>query len=534
MFKSYLKLIAISVGITISLFAIANYLPNAFDWVSITLGMLAVGVITFNEIPAGRRVPWTYVEFDSTGAVSSGQGMPHKIAVIGQMLSTGTATANTPIRVTSYAQAQTLFGAGSMLSFMAKRLIQNNPSTEAWHFPLAAIVGGTQAVGKLAVTVTTATAGTIYLYIAGIRLSIGVTAGMTDAQIATAIVAEITSNVNNLPVTAAVNGTNPNEVDITCNWKGTTGNEIDLSLNYNSGESLPTGVSIAITDMATGATDPDIQDALDQFLDVRYTEIVSPYTDSASLTAISTEMNTRNGATIQLDGYAFMAKNETLGNLSTLGDSVNSQFLLIMGFNNSPSPSWEWASALAARCAFEAQNDPAKPVQTVELTGVLPPKTADRFTSDERNLLLYDGISTFTVDANNVVRMERVITTYKTDATGADDPSYLNWETMATLSYLRYDFRNTFLRKFPRYKLADDGNRLSPGQQILTPKNAKAEAVAIFLTWQELGLVENADAFKESLIVERNIADRDRLDFNIQPDLINQFRVAGVKISFIL
>ena len=75
---------------------------------------------------------------------------------------------------------------------------------------------------------------------------------------------------------------------------------------------------------------------------------------------------------------------------------------------------------------------------------------------------------------------------------------------------------------------------MSPGQQILTPKNAKAEAVAIFLTWQELGLVENADAFKESLIVERNIADRDRLDFNIQPDLINQFRVAGVKISFIL
>ena len=152
----------------------------------------------------------------------------------------------------------------------------------------------------------------------------------------------------------------------------------------------------------------------------------------------------------------------------------------------------------------------------------------------ERNILLYDGISTFTVDANGGTRIERVITTYKTNPSGADDPSYLDWETMATLSYLRWDFRNTFLRKFPRFKLADDGNRYTPDQNVMTPKTAKAEAVAIFKNWEERALVENADAFKEALVVVRDVADRNRLNFELAPDLINQLRVNAVKISFIL
>ena len=541
MFKSFMFLLLsfIGVGLTITY----NLLPEEFSRVYYSYGgdtllyalLSAVGVaITFSEVPSNARVPWMYIEFDNSGAIKSSPTMPHKLAIVGQKLGTGTAADNTPVLVTSYAQAKTLFGAGSMLAFMADKVFKNNKFTEAWFFPLPEIVGGTQATGKITVTVTTVKAGTIALMIAGKRIAVAITEGMTDAQIATAIVAAITAEASDLPVTAAVNGVNDYEVDLTCNWKGSTGNYIDLRDSYYFGESLPDGVSLAYTAMASGATDPDVQDALDLFQEVHYTEIASAYTDSSNLTAMANELSTRNGATIQLDGYAYHGATNTLANLSTLGNSKNSQFLTIIGNYKSPSPPWEWAAALAAKCAFEATNDPARPLQTVELVGILPPENADLFNQSERNILLFDGISTFTKDANGSTRIERIITTYKTNPQGADDPSYLNQETLATLSFLRWDFRNTFLRKYPRFKLADDGNRYSPGQDILTPKNAKAEAIAIFLGWQERGLVENIDQFKESLIVERNISDRDRLDFLLEPDLINQFRVGGVKISFIL
>ena len=68
----------------------------------------------------------------------------------------------------------------------------------------------------------------------------------------------------------------------------------------------------------------------------------------------------------------------------------------------------------------------------------------------------------------------------------------------------------------------------------MTPKVAKAEAIARFRLWEELGLVEDIDQFKEELIVERNAQDVNRLDFLLPPNLINQLRVVGVKIGFIL
>lgn len=543
MFKKLFYMALFLAAFVFGLASVVSVAPSEFSRVfysfsdfGILSAIAAAGVaaISFSEIPGGIRVPWTYIEFSNENAIAGGQNMPHKIAIIGQKLASGTQAAGTVVRVTSYAQAKTLFGAGSMLAFMAETLFKNNTFTEAWFFPLDEAGAGTKATAKISFVNSSAQAGTLYLYIGGRRITVGVTDNMTATQLATATVAAITAKAGDLPVTAAVNGTNAFEVDLTCKWKGTTGNKIDVSLNYYDGETTPIGVTPTITAFSGGATDPDVQDALDLLGEVHYTELVNPYTDGSSLTAVVAALSARNAATVQLDGYAFHGASDTLGNLSTLGDSKNSQFLIIIGAYNSPTPPWEWAAALAGVCAFEAANDPAKPVQTVELKGILPPRKADRFLMNERNILLYDGISTFTVDANGATRIERVITTYKTNPAGADDPSYLDWETMATLSYLRYDFRNTFLRKFPRFKLADDGNRYTPDQNVMTPKTAKAEAVAIFKNWEERALVENADAFKEALVVVRDVADRNRLNFELAPDLINQLRVNAVKISFIL
>ena len=158
----------------------------------------------------------------------------------------------------------------------------------------------------------------------------------------------------------------------------------------------------------------------------------------------------------------------------------------------------------------------------------------DRLTDDERNLLLYDGISTLLVDAGGKVRIERMITTYKTNAFGAPDASYLDVNTILTLSYLRYDLRNYILRKYPRHKLANDGTRFGPGQAIVTPKLMKSEIIAKFREWEGIGLVEDISQFKNDLIVERNQSDPNRLDVMIPPNLVNQLIVTAAQIGFIL
>jgi len=123
---------------------------------------------------------------------------------------------------------------------------------------------------------------------------------------------------------------------------------------------------------------------------------------------------------------------------------------------------------------------------------------------------------------------------YQLNDLSAPDTSYLNLNTLLTLQYIRYDWRVYITGKYPRHKLANDGQRLGAGQPVMTPSLAKAEAVNKFRQWEALGLVENVDQFKADLVAERNIGDPDRLDISMSPDLINQLRVFATLIRFLV
>ena len=126
------------------------------------------------------------------------------------------------------------------------------------------------------------------------------------------------------------------------------------------------------------------------------------------------------------------------------------------------------------------------------------------------------------------------MTTYQTATGGVADTAYRDANTLFTVSLLRASFRQRFSTKYARYKLANDGTRFGPGQRVVTPSTARAEAIGLFRQWERGGLVENADAFKEGLVVERNETDPNRLDFLLPPDLVNQLRVIAASISFTL
>lgn len=501
------------------------------ELVSVLAPALALGLgITFNSIPTNLRVPFVAVEFDNSRAAQGPSILAYRALLIGQKRSTGTAAANSLHKVTNADQVLTLAGRGSMLHRQAIAWFNNNKSTELWIGVLDDNGAGVAATGTLTITGPATEAGTLNIYLGGTKISVAIANGDVQNTIATNIAAAINANLD-LPVTAAAA---TNVVTLTFRHKGTVGNDFDIRLNYQTGEKTPAGVAVAVVAMSAGATNPVLTTLIAALGDTWYNVISHPYTDATSLTAIETELVSRFGPMRMIDGIAITSAAGTQSVLSTLGDTRNSPHSLILSQPGKLplTPPMEFAAMAAAVVAFYGASDPARPFQTLPLVGALPPAEADRFTNTERNLMLFDGIATSKVGAGGVVQLERVITTYKTNAAGADDTSYLDATSMLTLMYARYSFRTRVLNRYPRHKLANDGTRFGAGQAVITPKLMRAEAIAWFQELQNLGLFEGLDQFKADLVVERNAQDPNRLDVLLPPDLINQLIVTGAQIQF--
>lgn len=490
-------------------------------------------MISFISVPNGVKVPGTYVEFDTSKAIQGARIQSYKALLVGQRLSTGTKPAGQIDVITSAAQAREYYGPGSMLYHMVKAFIGENKGLNALYaIALDDDGAGVKAAGSIDVNVTTAVAGTLHVMIGGRAYDVAVAAGQSANSIAAALIAAINADADR-HVDAVVNGGDASIADLSYRHKGVVGNDIDVRANYYAGEELPGGVTLVITQLTGGTTDPGVASVITAMGEQQYHVIGSAYANSTALGLFQTEMQDRWGPVRANDGQYIYARNESYANHLTHLTSRNNEQESVMN-SAGPTPSFEWAANVAAVVAREGQQDPARPMQTVALTQVLAPMESERFDHSERNELLKQGSSTFYVDGSEIVRIERMRTTRTQNQFSVDDESLADLNPKLTLSYLRYDFRANWLTKYPRHKLANDGTRFGPGQAIMTPKIAKAEAIAKFRQWEDLGLVEGIDQFKRDLIVERNASDPTRLDFMLPPDLVNQLRVVGVQIGFLL
>lgn len=490
-------------------------------------------MVTFNQVPSSTRVPFVFVEIDPSRAQQGPTIQEYRCALIGQKLPTTPVAASVPMLVTSADQVGAAFGFGSILHEMAIAFFRSNKVTETWAIGVEDAGGATKGTKTLTVTGPATAAGTAYLYVAGRRIPVAIASGDTANAIAASINATLLASelYAELPATT---GVATNVVTLTAKNGGTQGNGIDVRFNYQTGENLPAGVSIVVATGITGASDPTLSSALASLGAKQYHVLAVGLNDATSIATVDAELATRFGPSVQLEGSAFYGKADTHANLVTFGGTLNSKHSTVVGFKLPPSPVWELAASVAAIVARFGQADPARPFKTLELVGFVGPALVDRFTLQERDILLKNGIATAVVDDLGVTRAERVITTNRLNESGASSVAFLDVNTLLTLSFLRFDFRTRFTSSFPRHKLADDGTRYGPGQPVLTPKVARAFAMTVFRGWEALGLVENAQQFQTDLVVERNAQDRNRLDFLLPPDLVNQLQVAGVSLQFLL
>jgi phage tail sheath gpL-like len=492
--------------------------------------------VSFSSIPSNWKQPLYWVEIDPSMAGLPVFRLP--ALLVGVMMATGKATPDVPIPVQEGSVADDMFGKGSHLAAIARAFFKCNASQETWCLPVSEAVGATAATGTITIATPPTEAGILDLYIGGHHVGVTCAADDTINDVAQNIIAAVALNLD-LPVTAAAAS---GAVTFTCKWKGTSGNDITLQDTYYNGpggEQLPIGLTLTYSNPALtgGAGIPNFDNAISNLGEMEAEFVCLPFTDSTSLLAWETEYgfsdSGRWGWMRQKFGSIWSAYRGTYATCLTFGQTRNSPQVSILAIEPKvPSSVYEIAAAYTGMASRGYTNDPARPLQSLHLTGILPARLHDRFIMSELNSLSLNGMATQRTESDNVPMIARETTMYQLNLYGFPDDAYTDATTLATLARLLRNQRQAVTSKWPRHKLADDGTRFGAGQAIVTPMSIKAELVAQYRIDEFNGLVENAAAFKTNLIVERDSNDPTRVNVLYPPDLINGLRLFAVLAQF--
>jgi phage tail sheath gpL-like len=478
--------------------------------------------ISFDQIPASIRKPGKYFEFNTKLAVRTLPNNKQSMLIIGQRTSAGTVAEAIPTKVFSDAQAQTYFGAGSIAHLMARAAIKANAYLDLSVVALDDAAAGQAAIGTITFTGPATSAGVLTLYVANAKIEIAIANEDTASEIAAALVAEIADNPD-LPVTAAVGESGSEHiVTLTAKNKGLCGNDIGIGYELTNAS----GVTAVVVAMASGASDPDIQTALTAVFAEQYDIIVTPYNNQDDLDTLSDHLDTVSGPMEQRPGTATYGMNGALADATTLAGLVNHgrdlcPYLRYTAATKRRSMPYEIASAMAAVMAYE--EDPARPLNTLELVGIAVPNIADRLSRTEQESLLNNGVTPLEVGPGEVVQIVRAISTYTKDAQGISDVSLLDITTIRTLDYVRKACRERVALRFPRSKLSSK-----------TPERVKSELMDVLLKLEDLEIVEEVEANYDALIVERDEQDVNRLNAKIPVDVVNGLHVFAGRIDLLL
>lgn len=487
--------------------------------------------ISFNTIPSNTLVPLFYAEMDNSAANTAQTSAPSLL--IGHINHGASIETNALVLMPTADYARQICGAGSQLARMVEAYRATDPFGELYVIAVPE-AAGVAATVTLTVAGEATESGTISLYVGRQRVQIAVTINDGATTIATAIKDAINALVA-LPFTAsAADGV----VTMTVRHKGLWGNEIPVCLNYHGfggGEILPAGIKITIATGTAGSGTPELGGCIAAMGDESFDFIGMPFNDIASVNALANEMNDSSGRwsyVRQLYGHVYTAKRGTLSDLVSVGEQLNQQHITLAGYEkDTQTPTDELVASRVAREAVFIRNDPARPTQTGELVGMLPAPKGRRFTMTEQQSLLSHGVATAYVESGTL-RIQRSVTTYKKNAYGVADNSYLDSETLHTSAYVLRKLKSVITSKYGRHKLADDGTRFGAGQAIVTPAVIKGELLSIYRQMEQDGIVENYDLFKQYLIVERDANHPNRLNTLFPPDYVNQLRAFAVVNQF--
>ena len=509
--------------------------------------------ISLSTIPSNLRLPGSYTEFDGSNARSRQAGKPQRICVLGPKLATGTAAANVPVQVQSIAQAQFLFGTGSVLAHMAEAVSKTNSRVEAIFCPqvddAAAVARVLTGDYKTAYTAPAAIDGIERLYIDDRSYRVPVVISDTAQIVATKIAAAVNAFADALFTAAANNGV----VTLTAKNKGLPSNDVQVVTHYEDDDVSPSGKFTNFTQTTAGLQNPDIAASLASLQAEYITHVVHPYTDDVNYRYLLAEATDRwsalpNATSLGAGQMDFVVIDAFRGDESQIAAHLsdrNSEYFATTAveppvtidgvqYAGLLSASWKYAAAFAAKSAEIVAIAPNANHGNRLLNCIKPAPKVSRYPFNVRSRIAENyGGSTYKYDASGgQVLLETAITQRTVTDTGAPTDAEYRLETQFAKSYLRWSLNGMLELQFPNARLADDGTAGLPSD-VVTPSVIKGAILSLAKgTWIPNGVVENFERLKTEIVVERSTADCNTVLFSVPPDIVNLLVVKAGKINY--
>ncbi len=499
--------------------------------------------IILTGLAANDPVPGAYLEINFAQGESTGSGSPIEVLLMGNKLSSGSATADTYvygpdslIQLQTEQDAINLFGAGSELHRMFRRFARINKTTTLRAIVVTESAGAKASLSAVITTVAVAN-GNVRVYVHDEFCDTAVTQGDAVDTIGAAVAAEINKQTHWGVVATYTAGTDT--LLIEAKQKGPRGNEIRVQIITSPG--LGTTFSAGTTDTAlSGGTTADSNTtALATINPARYYYIVSAASDSTQLGAALTQINLQAAPVTGNRQRLVAGSVDTLANVQTLAIALNGARAEIAWSEKSPWTAAELAADHAAKVTlFEVKPNPrtnfcnfGQDAVTSQYHTVPAPRLATAWPSRTSiKSALNNGVSPIAVLPRGATYLVNRITTRSLNG-AQNDYRIRSAHKVTVCDFFGDDLLVKTVEQFSGKRIADDpaqGQR-PPGGIVVTPTIYKGAVFRLIDDYDNNDLLQDVALIKAGTIVQREASPRTRMSARIplRPiDNAEQFAIA--------
>ncbi len=469
--------------------------------------------IIFDTIPDGTKRPGRYMEFNTSAALRSLPANVQNLLLIGQRLSTGLVAELIPTQLFTTEDAANNFGSGSILDMMARAAITTYKYLNLFAIGVDDAVGSAAKIFTVTVAGTIAASGWVRLWIGDRYAQVSYAADDDASEIATNLKTAVDAldAVEGLPVS---NTRASGVITFTARNKGTVANSIAITCEVsNTG-----GATLTYAQTTAGSGDPDIGAAgnvLDKILPGRYHVIASAFNSAAILGDVADYLTSKSGAMEMRPEVCWVGLLDTVGNAETLASGVAHERVYIASLKACKTPPFIIAaSAAAADAAF---SHPAMPRDEADLTAVVAPALADRYSETEVETLIQNGLTPLVVGDGESVRISRMVSTYQTNDT------FLDGTTVKSLDYFRDSIDAMVDIKYQPGLMDADA---------LT--DLKEDCISVAKDLEDLKILRNVEANRDAFIVEEDLVNVGQVNAKLPAAVVPGLHVFAAQINLIL
>lgn len=468
----------------------------------------------------------------------SSPNLPQRVAVLCEANTANQGTLDTdPWQATSAQAVGARYGYGSPAYLIARILLPISGGglggIPLYFYPQAAAVGATSKILKVVPSGTATGAGTHTLIIAGRDGLDGQFYNFTVAEDDTAseITAKMTDAVNAVlgsPVTAS---DYDYETRFESKWKGATADDISIRVETN-GDDL--GITYTTTNVQSGAGVPSIGDALDAFGNEWNTIVINSY---GLNTAIMGALETFNGRpdpenpTGRYVGTTFKPFIALSGSISDDPSAITDARSEDVTISVSPAPNSEGLpmEAAANDCATWApiaQNYPHLDILNKFAPDMPTPDDIGTMADyNNRDRIVQDGCSTVDLVAGKY-QYKDPVTTYHPEG---EIPPYFRYRRDLMIDWnIRYGYYLLEQSYLVGHVIANDEDIVT-AQNVIKPKQWKSILIKYFEDLVARGLIVDADFSTESLSVDINATNPNRLDTSFKVKRTGVARISATE-----